>query len=241
MERIDDLVINNLKIIQNTDWFCYGTDAVLLANFAHIVPGETAVDLCSGNGIIPILLSAKSKAKKIIGVEIQPECVSLAKRSTELNNLSDKIEFIQCDIKNVSEYFDAESVASVTCNPPYMNGDWGFVSPTDIKAVARHEILMNLDDLMKASSYLLKFGGYFNMVHRAERLCDIFFSMRKYNIEPKRVLFVHSKIDKAPKLVLIEGMKGAKPSMKILDPLCIYDSDGNFSEQYNQFVKGKEK
>lgn len=241
MERIDDLAINNLKIIQNTDWFCYGTDAVLLANFAHIIPGEVAVDLCSGNGIIPILLSAKSKAEKIIGVEIQSECVSLAKRSIELNNLTDKVEFVCADIKNISGHFSAESVASVTCNPPYMSGEWGFVSPTDIKAVARHEILMNLDDLMKASSYILKFGGYFNMVHRAERLCDIFCAMRKHNIEPKRVMFVHSKMDKAPKLVLIEGMKGAKPSMKIMDPLCIYDDNGDFSLQYNEFVKGNGK
>lgn len=241
MERIDDLAINNLKIIQNTDWFCYGTDAVLLSNFAHIIPGELAVDLCSGNGIIPILLSAKSKAKKIIGVEIQPECVSLAKRSIELNNLTDRVEFVLSDIKQIAEHFKAESVASVTCNPPYMNGEWGFISPTDIKAVARHEILMNLDDLMKASSYILKFGGYFNMVHRAERLCDIFCAMRKYNIEPKRVMFVHSRMDKAPKLVLVEGMKGAKPSMKIMDPLCIYDQNGDFSQQYNDFVKGMDK
>ncbi len=240
MERIDDLLVGNLKIIQNTDWFCYGTDAVLLANFAHIVPGEISVDLCSGNGIIPILLSAKSKASKIYGVEIQPECVSLARRSAKLNDICDKVEFVLSDIKDVREHFEAESIASITCNPPYMNGEWGFLSPTDIKAVARHEILMTLDDLMKQSSYLLKFGGYFNMVHRAERLCDIFCAMRKYKIEPKRVLFVHSKLDKAPKLVLIEGMKGAKPSMKIMDPLCIYDEKGDFSEQYNRFVKGKE-
>lgn len=229
MERIDSLGINNLKIIQNTDYFCFGTDAVLLSDFATVAPGAFVVDLCSGNGIVPFLLSAKTKAKKIVGIEIQKESFDLAKRSNELNKLEDKISFINDDANNIKEYFESGSVSNVTCNPPYMVSKNGFISPSDLKAAARHELFINIDDVVRISAYLLKFGGYLSIVHKSDRLCDIICTMRKYKIEPKRIRFVHSHLGDAPKLVLVEGIFGAKSSVKILEPLYIYNDDNTFT------------
>lgn len=231
MERIDSLGINNLKIIQNTDYFCFGTDAVLLSDFATVAPGAFVVDLCSGNGIVPFLLSAKTKAKKIVGIEIQKESFDLAKRSNELNKLEDKISFINDDANNIKEYFESGSVSNVTCNPPYMVSKNGFISPSDLKAAARHELFINIDDVVRISAYLLKFGGYLSIVHKSDRLCDIICVMRKYKIEPKRIRFVHSHLGDAPKLVLVEGIFGAKSSVKILEPLYIYNDDNTFTDE----------
>lgn len=231
MERIDSLGINNLKIIQNTDYFCFGTDAVLLSDFATVAPGAFVVDLCSGNGIVPFLLSAKTKAKKIVGIEIQKESFDLAKRSNELNKLEDKISFINDDANNIKEYFESGSVSNVTCNPPYMVSKNGFISPSDLKAAARHELFINIDDVVRISAYLLKFGGYLSIVHKSDRLCDIICTMRKYKIEPKRIRFVHSHLGDAPKLVLVEGIFGAKSSVKILEPLYIYNDDNTFTDE----------
>ncbi len=231
MERIDSLGINNLKIIQNTDYFCFGTDAVLLSDFATVAPGAYVVDLCSGNGIIPFLLSAKTKAKKIVGIEIQKESFDLAKRSNELNKLEDKISFINDDANNIKEYFESGSVSNVTCNPPYMVSKNGFVSPSDLKAAARHELFINIEDVVRISAYILKFGGYLSIVHKSDRLCDIICTMRKYKIEPKRIRFVHSHLGDAPKLVLVEGIFGAKSSVKILEPLYIYNDDNTFTDE----------
>ena len=231
MERIDSLGINNLKIIQNTDYFCFGTDAVLLSDFATVAPDAFVVDLCSGNGIVPFLLSAKTKAKKIVGIEIQKESFDLAKRSNELNKLEDKISFINDDANNIKEYFESGSVSNVTCNPPYMVSKNGFISPSDLKAAARHELFINIDDVVRISAYLLKFGGYLSIVHKSDRLCDIICAMRKYKIEPKRIRFVHSHLGDAPKLVLVEGIFGAKSSVKILEPLYIYNDDNTFTDE----------
>ena len=239
MERIDDLGVNNLKLIQNSDYFCFGTDAVLLANFATVKPNSSVVDLCTGNGIIPFLLYGKTNAKKITGIEIQKENYSLAKRSVELNNASDRVDFILDDAKNIENYFERESVGTVTCNPPYMEGNWGFISPNDLKAIARHELYINIDDVVCISAYLLKFGGYLSLIHKSDRLCDIICAMRKYNIEPKRIRFVHSHIFDAPKLVLVEGIKGAKKSLKILNPLCIYNDDGTYTDEVKKLYDGE--
>ena len=149
MERIDDLGINGLKLIQDTDLFCFGTDSVLLTDFVRVKSGAKVVDLCSGNGIIPVLLSAKTKAAKITGVEILEPSYNLAVKNAELNNLTDRVEFINADLKNWQEYFKVGYADVVTCNPPYMNGEWGFLSPTDQKAIARHEITINIDDVAR--------------------------------------------------------------------------------------------
>ena len=239
MERIDDLGVKNLKLIQDTDLFCFGTDAVLLSAFATVKPNAKVVDLCSGNGIIPVLLSGKTKAEKIIGVEIQKEPFLLAKRSAELNGICGRVDFINCDAKEIKEHLPSGCADTVTCNPPYMNGNWGFLSPSDKKALARHERTINIDDVAKISAYLLKCGGYFSMVHRAERLCDVICAMRKYKIEPKRIRFVHSYLQSAPKLFLIEGISGAKPALKVLKPLVIYGENGEYTDEVKRLYKGE--
>ena len=226
MERTDDLGINNLKLIQDTDLFCFGTDAVLLTDFVHVKKGGKIVDLCTGNGIIPVLLSAKTKAESITGIEILKESYDLAVRNIKLNNLTDKIQFINDDLKNWQSYFEFGRVDVVTCNPPYMKVDSGFKSPKDLKAMARHEVSVTLDDITKAASGMLKFGGYFYIVHRADRLCDVLCSMRNASLEPKRLAFVHPDPKRSASLILVEGMKGAMPSLKLENPIYVNWEEG---------------
>ncbi len=220
MERIDDLGINNLRLIQDTDLFCFGTDSVLLSDFARAKSGDTVIDLCTGNGIIPVLLYAKTKASKIYGIELLESSFNLAKKNTELNSLEDRLEFINADIKDYKKYFKDGCADVVTCNPPYMSNA-GFINPKDEKAIARHEIMVNIDDIVRVSSKLLKFGGHLYMVHRADRLCDIICTMRKYKLEPKRLSFIHPSPGKAPNLILIDAMSGANPALKIEEPIYV--------------------
>ena len=221
MERIDDLGLGTLKLIQDTDLFCFGTDSVLLSDFARVPSGSTVVDLCTGNGIIPVLLSHKSKAQRIYGIELQKPSYDLAVRNAQINNLSPRVEFIHDDIQNWSKYFACGSVDVVTCNPPYMSANSGFINPKDEKAIARHEIMTNIEGVVDVCSKLLKFGGHVYMVHRADRLCDIVSAMRSRKIEPKRIAFIHPSPQKAPNLILIDGMLGANPSLKIENPIYV--------------------
>jgi len=221
MRRIDDLGINNLKLVQDSDLFCFGTDSVLLSNFVRCAPGSRIVDFCSGNGIIPVLLSAKTKASSIVGVEILKESYDLAVENASLNSLEDRLSFINGDVKKWQDYFKAGCADVVTCNPPYMKVGAGFKNPEDLKAIARHEISVSLDDITDAASKILKFGGKFFIVHRADRLCDVIFSMRNAHLEPKRIAFVHPDPDRPPVLILLEGMLGAKSSLKIEAPIYV--------------------
>ena len=221
MERIDALGLNGYKLIQDTDLFCFGTDSVLLSDFAKARPEDTDIDLCTGNGIIPILLCGKTKAKKFYGIELQQKSFELAVRNAELNSLTDRIEFINDDIKNVLNYFKQGTIDAITCNPPYMAPKSGFTNPNDFKAIARHEIATNVFDIIDICSKLLKFGGHMYMVHRAERLADIICAMRDKKIEPKRLRFIHPSPDRAPGLILIEGIYGAKASLKIEQPIYV--------------------
>ena len=221
MERIDDLGLNGYKLIQDTDLFCFGTDSVLLSDFAKARPEDTVLDLCTGNGIIPVLLCGKTKAKKIYGIELQQKSYELAVRNAAINNLTDRIEFINDDIKNVLNYFKQGTIDVITCNPPYMAPKSGFTNPNDFKAIARHEIATNVFDIIDICSKLLKFGGHMYMVHRAERLADIICTMRDKKIEPKRLRFIHPSPDKAPGLIVIEGIYGAKASLKIEQPIYV--------------------
>ena len=221
MERIDDLGINGLRLVQDTDLFCFGTDSVLLSDFVRAGSGSTIVDLCTGNGIIPVLLSAKTKASKIYGIELQKPSYDLAVKNIALNNLESKLEFIHDDIKNWAEHFRCGSIDVITCNPPYMPAGAGFTNPKDEKAIARHEIMINIDGIIEVASKLLKFGGHIYMVHRADRLCDIISAMRSRKIEPKRVTFIHPSPEKAPNLILVDGMVGANPSLKIEPPVYV--------------------
>ncbi len=212
-EKIDELNINNLKIIQSDDDFKYGTDAVLLSKFASVCNKARLLDLCTGSGIIPILLSAFSNASHITGVEYFEHIADRAQRSVKLNSLQEKIDIKCMDIKNIPEVFERDSFDHVTVNPPYKIENTGAVNINDYKKAARHEVLCNLDDVVRVAGYSLKYGGKLTMVHRAERLADIISAFRKYNIEPKRVSLVMHSLNLAPKLILIEGKKGAKSGL----------------------------
>lgn len=229
-ERIDDLQYKGLKIIQNTKGFCFGIDAVLLSDFArNIRKNSIVLDLCSGTGIVAILLEAKTEVKKIYAVEIQDEIADMSKRSIDLNKQSEKIEVINDNLKNIDKYFAKESIDVVTVNPPYKKAGSGVINELDTKTISRHEVLCTLDDIINKSQVVLKTGGSFFMVHRVERLVDIFYLMRKRNIEPKRVRFVHPEEGKAPNLVLVQGVKGGKSFLKVEDPIYVYDKDGRYT------------
>lgn len=225
-ERLDDLQIGGLELIQNPAGFCFGVDAVFLSDFAKVKPGETVLDMGTGNGIIPILLSAKTKGRKFTGLEIQPETAEMARRSVKYNHLEDRIEIVTGDIREAADLFRPSFFDVITTNPPYMLAEHGLQNPDGAKAVARHEVLCSLDDILRESMRLLQDKGRFYMVHRPFRLTEIMMKMNHYKIEPKRVQFIHPYIDKEPVLVLIEGVRGAKPRVTVESPIIIYDSDG---------------
>lgn len=232
-ERIDDLQLNGLKIIQDTDYFCFGLDAVLLANFAKDAVADRILDFCSGNGIVPILLSAKTSARRIEGIEIQQRLVSLARRSAALNDLSNRLFFTCGDIKQAEQWYEKASFDTITCNPPYMKCNSGLKNSTDVKTVARHEIHITLEDIIAVAEQLLKTGGKFFMIHRPERLVDIFYLMRTYHIEPKRLRMVHPAPQKRANLVLVEGVRRGRPDLKMMPPLYVYDENGSYTNEIN--------
>lgn len=230
-ERIDDLQRNNLRIIQNEEKFCFGMDAVLLSGFARVKTGERVLDMGTGTGIIPILLSAKTDAEHLIALEIQEESADMARRSVAMNHLQDKIEVVTGDIKEASAIFGKAVFDVVTCNPPYMNDMHGLKNPDLPKAIARHEVLCSLEDVVREASAVLKPNGRFYMVHRPFRLAEIFAVCGKYKLEPKAMRLVHPYIDKEPNMVLIECLKGGKSMIKIAPPLVVYKEQGVYTEE----------
>lgn len=215
MRRIDDLGIAGLKLIQDTDMFCFGIDAVMLANFVHTDKNARVVDLCTGNGIIPVLLSAKIPHDEIIGVEIQKDVAKLAMENISLNKLEGKLRIINDDLKNMPDVLGKSKFDIVTCNPPYRTKGCGVINEADTKAIARHEILCSLDDVIYVASMLLEPLGKFFMIHRPDRLCDILCCMRNHKIEPKIVQFIQPDRETKPTHVLIEGVYGGKMHMRI--------------------------
>ena len=230
-ERLDDLQRNGLKIIQKTDGFCFGMDAVLLSGFASVKPGERALDLGTGTGIIPLLLSAKTKGDHFTGLEIQTEIMKMAQRSVALNGLEKKIDIIQGDIKEASRIFGAASFDVVTSNPPYMNDAHGLKNPGDVKAISRHEVLCTLEDVVREGTKALKPGGRFYMVHRPHRLAEIITVMRQYKLEPKRMKFVHPFADKDANMVLIEAVRGGGAWLKLEPPVIVYKEPGVYTDE----------
>ncbi len=218
-ERLDDLHINGLKIIQQTNGFCFGIDAVLLSDYVNVEKNTKIVDLGTGTGILPLLLSAKTKASHITGIEIQPDVAQMAKRSVEYNKLSDKISIIEGDFLKAADWFGSKYFDAVVTNPPYTKVGSGLINPTDSKAISRHEIHCTIESLIFTSSKILKDYGRFFMIHRPERLVDIFYYMREYKIEPKSIRLVHPKPGKPANLVLIYGLKFGKPQVTVEEPL----------------------
>lgn len=231
-EKIDDLEFENLKIIQNTTGFCFGIDSVLLSDFAKEVKnGSKVMDIGTGTGIISILLSKKANIKKIYGIEIQQEVANMAERSVKLNNLEDKISIINTNIKDIFDKFEPNTFDAIVTNPPYMKLNTGAKSDEIKKLISRHEVECNLEDIIKISYKLLKSRGEFYMVHRAERIVDILYLMRKYKLEPKKIRFIQSKVNKEPNLLLIKGVKDAGNQLKIERPLVVYNEDGSYTDE----------
>lgn len=230
-ERIDDLQRNGYRIIQNPEKFCFGMDAVLLSGFVRVKKGAQVLDLGTGTGIIPILLEAKTEAAHLTALEIQEESADMARRSVQLNGLEAKIDVVTGDIKEADKLFKAASFDVVTCNPPYMIGQHGLTNLDEPKAIARHEILCTLEDVVRNAAKLLKTGGSFFMVHRPFRLAEIITVMTRYKLEPKRMQLVYPYVDKEPNMVLIEGCRGGRPRMTVEKPLIIFKAPNVYMDE----------
>lgn len=230
-ERLDELQRNGYQIIQNPEKFCFGMDAVLLSGFAHAREEDVLLDMGTGTGIIPILMEAKYKCAHLTGLEIQEESADMARRSVALNGLSDKIDIVTGDIKEAGSIFKSASFDCITCNPPYMIGNHGITNPDAPKAIARHEILCTLEDVVSQAAKLLKPGGHFFLVHRPFRLAEIITTLTKYKLEPKRMQLVHPYVDKEPNMVLLEATRGGKPRMTVEKPLIVYREPGVYTPE----------
>lgn len=230
-ERVDDLHRNGYMLIQDPERFCFGIDAVLLAGYAKMKKGEVALDMCTGTGVIPILMKGKTEGENFVGIEIQEESAEMAQRSVKLNDLENNIFIQQGDIKELDKLFNLGSFDVVTCNPPYMQSGGGMVNEYTPKAIARHEIMCTLDDVMSSADKMLRVGGRMYMVHRPTRLADIFTAARAHNLEPKKMRLVHPYVEKEPTLVLMEFIKGGKPMIKVEPPLIIYLMDGEYTAE----------
>ena len=238
MEVLNDILgYKNRKIFQDTDCFSFSLDSIMLANFVTIrLKDKKIVDLGSGNGVIPLIMSLRCD-KKIIGVELQSKLADMAKRSVDYNNLNDFIEIINCNMKDYVSDETFESFDLITCNPPYFKvNDKNYFNDNIEKVIARHEVEITLSELMVIVKKLLKNNGNFAIVHRTDRLMEILSEFRKNNIEPKRVRFVHEKRNKESTLVLIEGQKNGKVGLKVENPFILYNEDGSETEEYKKLL-----
>ena len=243
MERINDLLeINNLKIYQNDDWFKFSLESVLLPNFVTLnLRCKNILDLCTGNAPIPLILSTKTKAN-IVGVEIQKDVYELAKKSVSINNLDNRIKLINDNLNNLKKYYDGDYFDIITVNPPYFPNIDTSQKNIDIhKTIARHEIETNLDEIVKISSYLLKNGGYLDIVHQTNRFFDVIDTLKKHNFSINKVQFIYPKEDKESNLFMIEAIKDGNSGVKFLKPLYIHNEDGSYREEIIKLFKNKKE
>ncbi|WP_294708695.1 tRNA1(Val) (adenine(37)-N6)-methyltransferase [uncultured Fusobacterium sp.] len=239
LETVVNLLNKDMKIIQRVDHFAFSLDSLLVSEFASITKyTNKIVDLGTGNGVIPLFLSKKTKAK-ITGIEIQEISSDLAKRNVQLNNLEDQISIINDDMKNWRKYFRNNSIDMVISNPPFFKFDGNEKQLNDLTqlTLARHEISITLEEIIQTASNLLKDKGHFALVHRVDRFMDIIENMKKYDIEPKKIQFCHTKINKEGKILLVEGIKYGKPGLRILPPLIAHDNDGQYSAEVLEMFK----
>ena len=238
-EGVDDLQLNGLKLIQKQQGFRFGVDAVLLSHFANIKSRHRVIDLCTGTGIVPFLAYGKYAPKEVIGLEIQEDMVEVANRSSVLNNTTDIVKFVHGDLKDKSLLDSLGKFDVLTVNPPYKLNNAGIINPNDKLAIARHEVMCTLEDVIVAARRLLKDNGRMFIVHRPERLADIFGLMRKYKIEPKRVRMVQPNTKKAPNIVLVEGQRDGGAFLKWEETLYVYDDNGKYSEEIDRIYGRK--
>ncbi|MCR4598226.1 MAG: tRNA1(Val) (adenine(37)-N6)-methyltransferase [Acetatifactor sp.] len=230
-ERLDDLQLSGLKIIQDPERFCFGMDAVLLSGFVRARQGNQLLDLGTGTGILPLLLSAKTQCAHLTGLEIQEESADMARRSVALNHLEERISIVSGDLKEAGQIFAPASFDCITCNPPYMIGRHGITNPDAPKAIARHEILCTFEDVAAAAAKLLKSGGKFFLVHRPFRLAELIVTLTSHKLEPKRMRLVYPYADKEPNMVLLEAVRGGNSRMTVEPPLIIFDRPGEYSRE----------
>ncbi|MDT8316382.1 MAG: tRNA1(Val) (adenine(37)-N6)-methyltransferase [bacterium] len=236
-EAIEDLRCGSLKIIQKKSGYRFSVDAVLLAGFAGVKKGDSVVDLGSGSGVIPLILSARHENINVTGIELDGESADMARRSIGMNNLSEKISIVEGDIRGIKRLFQPECFNSVLANPPYGKPDSGRINPNEQVATARHEIAGNLDDFLKAASYLLKYRGRLSIIYPARRVADLIAGMRRFNVEPKRMQMVHSREGDGASLVLVEGVKGGGVETEVMKPLYIYAPDGSYTGELEEMYR----
>jgi tRNA1(Val) A37 N6-methylase TrmN6 len=232
-ERIDDLIIGGLQVIQHPAEFCFTLDAVLLAQFASVVPGIKAVDLGTGTGAVALLLAARGAT--VTGVELNPRSADMAARSVKLNQLETTVSVICHDLRRIREILPSGEFSLVVANPPYRAPGHGLLNPKETVAAARHELTATLADVLAAARYLVKYRGRFALVHLPERMAEILKAMTDAGLEPKRLRLVHPYPDKKPKFLLVEGVRGARPGLEVLPPLFVYSAPGEYSRQIKEY------
>ncbi|MCR5294064.1 MAG: tRNA1(Val) (adenine(37)-N6)-methyltransferase [Lachnospiraceae bacterium] len=234
MIRLDDLENGNF-IYQDTDGFLFGIDAVLLAHYPRLRKGDEVLDLCTGSGVVPLIMEAEAKKREIevhfTGLELQEEAAGLAARSVRYNGLFDKIRILRGDVKEADRYLPAASFSLVTVNPPYIKGGHGLIGSADQRNLARHEIAMTLEDAVRAGARALRMRGRFTMVHRPGRLAEILPLLSRFQLEPKRLRLVHPGRDREANLLLVEAVKGGNPGLSVEPPLIVYGEDGSYTEE----------
>ncbi len=230
-ETLSDLQRGGLQIIQHPGLFSFGIDAVLLSGFAEIREGDRVADLGTGTGILPILLSAKTKAAHLTGLEILEDSADMAARSVRMNGLTDRIGIVTGDIRKIGDCFPPASMDAVVSNPPYMIADHGRGNPNEAIAAARHEILCSFDDVARAAAFLLRSNGRFSLVHRPFRLPELFETLRRHHLEPKRMRLVYPFADREPNMVLIECVKEGRPRLAVEPPLIVYRAPGEYTDE----------
>lgn len=230
-ERLDDLQRDGLKLIQNPDWFCFGMDAVLLTAFADVRDGDRCIDLCTGNGVIPILLSGRTKGSHFDGLELMEDVAEMADRSVRYNDISDRVSIHNGDVKDAASLYGSSVCEVVTCNPPYLERNAGLLPSDEHKAAARHELYCTLGDVISAAKELLVPGGRFYMVHRPFRLAGIMHDMVDIGLSPKRLRMVHAHDGEQPNMILIEGVRDGGGGLVCEKPLIIYKNDGTYTDE----------
>lgn len=240
-ERVDDLLCKGLKIIQDEDSYCFAIDAVLLSNFVKAGRKDRIMDLGTGSGVIPLLLSAKTEAQEIVGIEIAEEAAERARRSVEMNDLGDRVKIICGDLREAPRIFGRESFTVVAANPPYMRVNEGKISPRRDMALARHEVAATLADVIGSAAALLCFKGRFYMVYRAWRMADAVFELRKNSLEPKLMRYIQPKASEGPNLFLLMAQKGGGPGLRILPPLVVYNDDGSYTDEIRRIYFGADQ